>query len=225
MTSPGSAELSRRDGKSARSGVPRSSHSTWEPPTERPDPLELLEEQEEHRLEWLLPVRHQRMAESAFTFYRGGAAIMAADLVHTPTIDQSVQLCGDAHLANFGGFASPERRLVFDVNDFDETLPGPWEWPCAGQIQRVLIDTCHFKGNYPDSFTLEATHTHREDITATDIQWTQLIPDTKLKAHTEHVYQQEILDKTQLFTHVRLNIFPDGGVSRMRIFGYPEQPT
>jgi uncharacterized protein (DUF2252 family) len=128
VTPPAPEPVQRREGKAARKRVPRSSHAVWDPPADRPDPLALLEEQNAYRLEWLVPVRVQRMAESAFTFYRGGAVIMAADLVHTPTIDQSVQLCGDAHLANFGSFASPERRQVFDVNDFDETLPGPWEW-------------------------------------------------------------------------------------------------
>ena len=94
---------------------------------------------------------------------------------------------------------------------------------CAGQIQRVLIDTCHFKGNFPESFTLEAANTPRQDITAGDITWTPLIARTKLLAHTEHYFQEEILDKARPFTHVRLNIYPDGGVSRMRIFGYPQQ--
>jgi hypothetical protein len=115
-------------GKAARRAVPRASHAGWDPPANRPDPMSVISAQESGRLPWLLPVRHTRMAESPFAFYRGCAALMAADLSGTPSMRVPVQLCGDAHLANFGTFASPERRQVFDVNDFDETLPGPWEW-------------------------------------------------------------------------------------------------
>src|SRR5689334_20414350 len=115
-------------GKAARRAVPRVSHAGWDPPADRPDPMSVISAQEAGRLRWLLPIRHARMAESPFSFYRGCAALMAADLSGTPTMGLPVQLCGDAHLANFGTFASPERRQVFDVNDFDETLPGPWEW-------------------------------------------------------------------------------------------------
>ena len=114
--------------RQARQTAPRSSHGDWAPGADRADPVTILTSQDASRLEWLVPVRHARMAESAFAFYRGGAAIMAADLAGTPDIGVSAQLCGDAHLANFGSFASAERRQVFDVNDFDETLPGPWEW-------------------------------------------------------------------------------------------------
>ncbi len=115
-------------GKQARGSVPRSSHATWSPAADRTDPVSVLTGQDEQRLQWLVPVRHSRMAESAFAFYRGAAAVMAQDLATTPSAGFDAQLCGDAHLANFGTFASPERRQVFDVNDFDETLPGPWEW-------------------------------------------------------------------------------------------------
>ncbi len=115
-------------GRHARKPVPRSSHGEWSPAEDRVDPVSVLTDQDRERLQWLVPVRHQRMAESAFAFYRGAAAIMAQDLAPTPVSGLAVQLCGDAHLANFGTFASPERRQVFDINDFDETLPGPWEW-------------------------------------------------------------------------------------------------
>jgi uncharacterized protein (DUF2252 family) len=111
-----------------RTTVPRSAHGAWAPAANRSDPVEILTGQDASRLQWLVPVRHARMTESAFAFYRGGAAIMAADLAGTPSMGVDAQLCGDAHLANFGSFASAERRQVFDVNDFDETLPGPWEW-------------------------------------------------------------------------------------------------
>jgi len=115
-------------GKAARAGAPRSSHGEWAPAADRADPVELLERQAASRVGRLVPLRYGRMLASPFTFYRGGAAVMAADLAATPRSGFETQLCGDAHLSNFGGFASPERRLVFDLNDFDETLPGPWEW-------------------------------------------------------------------------------------------------
>jgi uncharacterized protein (DUF2252 family) len=115
-------------GKAARKDVPRCSHAVWDPPADRSNPVDLLEEQSASRVPELVPIRYGRMLVSAFTFYRGGAYLMASDLAHTPVSGLNVQLCGDAHLSNFGGFASAERRLVFDINDFDETLPGPWEW-------------------------------------------------------------------------------------------------
>ena len=115
-------------GKAARGEAPRSSHAEWAPAGERPDPVGLLEGQATSRVGELVPLRYGRMLVSPFTFYRGAAAVMAADLAKTPRSGFDVQLCGDAHLSNFGAYASPERELVFDVNDFDETLPGPWEW-------------------------------------------------------------------------------------------------
>jgi uncharacterized protein (DUF2252 family) len=115
-------------GKAARDGAPRSSHAEWAPAADRPDPVELLEGQAASRVGQLVPLRYARMLVSPFTFYRGAAAVMAADLAGTPRSGFTVQLCGDAHLSNFGAYASPDRELVFDVNDFDETLPGPWEW-------------------------------------------------------------------------------------------------
>jgi Uncharacterized protein conserved in bacteria (DUF2252) len=118
-------------GKAARSEVPRSSHAVYEPAAGRPDPVELLERQAATRV----PIRYGRMLVSPFTFYRGAARIMAHDLAATPRSGLQVQCCGDAHLSNFGVFASPERRLVFDVNDFDETLPGPWEW----DVKRLAV--------------------------------------------------------------------------------------
>jgi uncharacterized protein (DUF2252 family) len=115
-------------GRAARARTPRRGHAEWAPATARPDPVELLRAQERTRVADLVPIRHERMLASPFAFYRGAAAIMAADLAPTPQSGLRVQVCGDAHLSNFGGFASPDRALVFDVNDFDETLPGPWEW-------------------------------------------------------------------------------------------------
>jgi uncharacterized protein (DUF2252 family) len=115
-------------GRAARQQAPRSSHGRWEPAPDRPDPIALLEEQAESRVPELVPIRYGRMLVSPFTFYRGAALIMAADLAGTPTSGVTVQLCGDAHLSNFGLFGTPERKMIFDINDFDETLPGPWEW-------------------------------------------------------------------------------------------------
>src|SRR4051794_30603230 len=114
-------------GRAARAEVPRASHSALEVPSDR-DPVALLEEQATTRVAELVPIRYGRMLVSPFTFYRGAAKIMAHDLAATPRTGLTTQLCGDAHLSNFGGFASPERSLVFDLNDFDETLPGPFEW-------------------------------------------------------------------------------------------------
>lgn len=118
----------KKQGKEARVHVPRSSHSGWTPAAHRRDPVALLEEQNADRVDWLVPIRHARMRVSPFTFYRGTARIMASDLADTPVSGLPVQLGGDAHLSNFGAYASSERHLVFDANDFDETLPGPWEW-------------------------------------------------------------------------------------------------
>ena len=115
-------------GKAARNDTSRSSHARWAPATNRPDPVALLEEQAVSRVPELVPLRYGRMMVSPFTFYRGGALIMASDLAATPRSGLTAQICGDAHLSNFGVFASPERQMMFDINDFDETLPGPWEW-------------------------------------------------------------------------------------------------
>jgi uncharacterized protein (DUF2252 family) len=126
-------------GKQARAENPRSSHAQFEPAPDRPDPIELLESQAATRVPELVPIRYGRMLVSPFTFYRGAAKLMANDLSATPRSGLKVQCCGDAHLSNFGVFASPERRLVFDINDFDETLPGPWEWDVKRLAASVLI--------------------------------------------------------------------------------------
>jgi hypothetical protein len=123
-----SVDQRRARGQEARNRTPLSRHGRWAAAAERPDPVGLLEEQDAAREPDLVPVRHGRMMVSPFTFYRGAAKLMAADLDGTPTAGLDVQLCGDAHLSNFGLFASPERRLLFDLNDFDETLPGPFEY-------------------------------------------------------------------------------------------------
>jgi uncharacterized protein (DUF2252 family) len=116
------------EGKSLRSKAPRASHGAWTPSRRRRDPVELVLESSRGRIERLVPIRHGRMLQSPFAFYRGAASIMAADLARTPRSGLRVQACGDCHLLNFGVFATPERRRIFDINDFDETLPAPWEW-------------------------------------------------------------------------------------------------
>jgi uncharacterized protein (DUF2252 family) len=126
-------------GKAARAEVPRSSHASFEPAPHRADPVGVLERQAQTRVPELVPIRYGRMLVSAFTFYRGAAMIMAGDLAATPRSGLTVQCCGDAHLSNFGVFASPERRLMFDLNDFDETLPGPWEWDVKRLAVSMLI--------------------------------------------------------------------------------------
>jgi uncharacterized protein (DUF2252 family) len=130
-------------GKEARAAVPRDSHAVFDPGPDRPDPIDLLEEQAKERVPKLVPVRWGRMMVSPFTFYRGAALPMAADLATTPVSGLAVQACGDAHLSNFGIFGSAERRLVFDVNDFDETLPGPWEW----DVKRLASVEVAARGN------------------------------------------------------------------------------
>ena len=125
-------------GKAARAEVPRSTHAQIEFPTGR-DPVGLLEEQAVSRVQELVPIRYGRMLASPFAFYRGGALIMAFDLARTPNSGLRVQLCGDAHLSNFGVFGSPERNMVFDMNDFDETAPGPWEWDVKRLVASFAI--------------------------------------------------------------------------------------
>ena len=126
-------------GKKLRKKAPRTSHADWAAGPDRPDPVETLTAQDASRVPELVPIRHGRMLVSPFTFFRGAAAIMAADLATTPSPGLGVQLCGDAHLSNFGVFAAPDRRLVFDVNDFDETLPGPFEWDVKRLAASIAI--------------------------------------------------------------------------------------
>jgi hypothetical protein len=115
-------------GKQMRKNCPRSSHAEWKAPVNRHDPVDLILESNKGRIQKLVPLRHGRMARTPFTFYRGAALNMAADLSNTPVTGMLVQACGDAHLCNFGGFATPERNVIFSINDLDETLPAPWEW-------------------------------------------------------------------------------------------------
>lgn len=134
-----SADERRAEGKALRDAVPRADQSGWKPHKGRPDPVELLIESNNDRLPQLIPIRFGRMLQSPFTFYRGSACLMASDLTQTPSSGLRVQACGDAHLLNFRGFATPERRLIFDINDLDETLPAPWEWDLKRLTTSIVI--------------------------------------------------------------------------------------
>jgi len=127
------------DGRGLRDNTPRNSHAEWSKPTTHRDPIAVLEESNQDRLPELVPIRYGRMLRSPFTFLRGSAALMARDLATTPYTGIRVQSCGDCHLLNFGLFATPERNLVFDINDFDETLPGPWEWDCKRLAVSIVL--------------------------------------------------------------------------------------
>ena len=155
-------------GKAFRADVPRSVHGEWEPATDRPDPVDLLEEQAASRVPELVPIRYGRMLVSPFTFYRGAAYVMAADLASAPRTGLDVQLCGDAHLSNFGGFAAPDRRLVFGINDFDETLPGPFEWDLKRLVASFAVAgrDRQFDAGARASINQTVTRSYREAIAA-----------------------------------------------------------
>jgi len=151
-------------GKANRQETPRRSQALWEPLPSRPDPVSLLEEQATTRDPELVPIRHGRMLTSPFAFFRGAANIMASDLATTPRTGMKVQACGDAHLANFGIYASPDRSLVFDINDFDETLPGPWEWDLK-RLAASFAVAMRERGMEPEArreCLLEAARAYRE---------------------------------------------------------------
>src|ERR1700754_801854 len=126
-------------GKAARAEGARASHAVFEPAPARPDPIDLLQRQAQTRVQELVPIRYGRMLVSPFTFYRGAAMIMAHDLAATPRSGLTAQCCGDAHLSNFGAFEAPDRRLVFSINDFDETLPGPFEWDVKRLVASLAV--------------------------------------------------------------------------------------
>ncbi len=150
-----SADDRRAAGKALRDAVPRTAQGGWKPPRQRRDPIEILRESNEGRVPELIPIRFGRMAQSPFAFFRGAAAVMAADLATTPATGLIVQACGDAHLMNFGGFATPERNIFFDINDFDETLPAPWEWDVKRLAASIIIASRHV--GLPDSDAANAT--------------------------------------------------------------------
>jgi uncharacterized protein (DUF2252 family) len=132
-------------GKALRDRCPRQSHAVWEPPQDRPDPIQLVKKANKGRIPQLIPIRHERMLQSPYTYYRGTALNMAADLAATPTTNVRVQACGDAHLGNFRCFATPERRVIFDIHDLDETLPAPWEWDVK-RLAASFVVACRNNG-------------------------------------------------------------------------------
>ena len=183
-------EERRAQGERARTDTPAASHRGWKPATDRADPVALLEEQNRSRDADLVPVRHGRMLVSPFTFYRGSARIMAEDLWHTPTAGLTVQLCGDAHLSNFGLFASPERALVFDINDFDETLPGPFEYDVKRLAASFTVAARHNGFSKADTraATRAAVTAYREamagfaQMSTMDVWYAHLSAKTAIKA-------------------------------------------
>jgi uncharacterized protein (DUF2252 family) len=155
-------------GRALRDATSRTSHAHWQAPGDRPDPLDLLKDADKHRLPESMPIRYGRMAKTPFTFLRGAAAIMAADLAHTPASGLRVQAGGDCHVMNFGAFATPERNLIFDINDFDETLPAPWEWDLkrlAASIE-VAARVADFKAKYREDAVRASVRSYRERMTA-----------------------------------------------------------
>lgn len=198
-------------GVALRKVTPRSTHQQWTPSENREDPVEILIQTSIGRMENLLPIRYSRMMESPFAFYRGAAAIMAADLAQTPNTGIDLQLCGDCHLMNFGGFATPERKLVFDINDFDETYPGPWEWDVkrlaasfviAGRWRKFSDKICkEFAWNVADSYKrhmLDYSKLSALQIWYADIDLAELIEkgdDEEIKS-----FQQKRIKKAAEYT-------------------------
>ena len=204
-------------GQALRETVPRSSHGDWTPSTQRLDPIEILEESNQDRLPELVPIRYGRMLRSPFTFLRGSAALMAYDLATTPSTGLRVQACGDCHLLNFGLFATPERNLVFDLNDFDETLPAPWEW----DLKRLAVSfaVAGRDNQLPDADcrrgVLECVRAYREHLreysrmNPLEVWYTRLdaktliatAPDEKVKK-----YREQLAEKAR--QRVVENLFP-----------------
>lgn len=153
-------------GKALRASVPRESHAGWKASANRPDPIEVLEESNRNRLAELVPIRYGRMLRSPFTFLRGSAGLTASDLAATPTTGIRVQACGDCHLLNFGLFATPERRLVFDINDFDETLPAPWEWDVKRLAASFVVASRdnRLDGEESQATAVECVRSYREHL-------------------------------------------------------------
>ncbi len=180
----------RASGKQARVETPPESHRGWRPAEGRADPVSLLEEQDRSRDTDLVPVRHGRMLASPFTFYRGAAKIMAEDLWRTPTAGFTVQLCGDAHLSNFGLFASPERNLVFDINDFDETLPGPFEYDVKRLAASIAVAAQH--NGFSKSATRSAT---RASVKAYREAMTEFAQMSTLEVWYAHVFADSVVKK------------------------------
>ena len=198
-------------GKTARAEVPRESHAAFDPSPDRPDPIGLLEEQAKSRVPELVPVRWGRMMVSPFTFFRGAALPMASDLASTPVSGLAVQACGDAHLANFGIFGSAERRLMFDVNDFDETLPGPWEWDVKRLAASLEVAA---RGNgFPGK-------QRRGIVSAAVARYRQAMRDfahmTNLDVWYAHVDMEQLRKQFESQLHPRQRKLVDKGLAKAR---------
>jgi uncharacterized protein (DUF2252 family) len=200
-------------GKAARRQVPRGGHAVFEPASDRPDPIELLERQDRTRVAELVPIRYGRMLASPFAFYRGGAKIMASDLAATPRTGLVVQCCGDAHVANFGVFASPERQLVFDVNDFDETLPGPWEWDVKRLAASMAIAARQngFTAKHQDRIAAAAVREYRNAMarfaamTNLDVWYAHLDVGSALAELGSHVNAAVVRHTENALSKARMN--------------------
>jgi len=221
-------------GKSLRQKASRSSHGDWQPATDRSNPLDPLQAQDEGRLQRLLPIKYGRMLASPFAFLRGSAVVMAADLAHTPNSGLQVILCGDAHLSNFGLFASPERRLVFDLNDFDEAFPGPWEW----DVKRLAASAAvagrenGFKDKTNRCLAQEAVRAYRRTMTrfaemdTLDVWYFYVDADALQDVFADRTTKkrfkraQKLIDKarskTQAQTLAKLTYIDDDGRRRIR---------
>jgi uncharacterized protein (DUF2252 family) len=198
-------------GKAARAQAPRSGHAVFEPAPDRTDPIELLQRQAKTRIPELVPIRYGRMLVSPFAFYRGAAMIMASDLASTPRSGLSVQCCGDAHLSNFGVFASPERRLVFDVNDFDETLPGPWEWDVKRLAVSMMIAARQndFAAKHERRVVLETVAEYRAamrrfaTMTNLDVWYAHLDVDDTLRELGSQLHAKVVAQTTKALAKAR----------------------
>ena len=195
-----SVDERRAAGKARREHASRASHGGWAPPKRRADPVGILKHSNEGRVPELVPIRFSRMRESPFAFFRGAAAIMAADLATTPNSGLLVQACGDAHLMNFGGFATPERNIFFDINDFDETLPAPWEWDVKRLAASIVIAAKHLDFLESDAAkaATDAVQAYREHMTdyaamrALDVWYDRIDLESVLKSAPSQEYVERI---------------------------------
>jgi uncharacterized protein (DUF2252 family) len=196
-------------GDTLRRHTPRSSHADWKPARDRRDPVEILIESSKHRVAHLVPIRYGRMSLSPFAFYRGAASIMAADLAGTPTTRLHVQICGDCHLMNFGIFATPERHLIFDVNDFDETLPGPWEWDVKRLAASFVIAGRHnnFKRDQARDAARACVRSYRKHIarlaglTAIEVWYERIDVDQLISSLPEKQFAKQASAEIQAASH------------------------
>jgi uncharacterized protein (DUF2252 family) len=212
-------------GRTLRNAAPREAHAAWAPAADRADPVALVLAAEAGRVERLLPIRHGRMVASPFAFFRGAAAIMAADLAATPSTGYIVQACGDCHLLNFGAFATPERRVIFDINDFDETFPAPWEWDLK-RLATSFVVASRTNGHRPADATAAAQAVARSyaqhmaelstrkalDVWYSYLDWEELIEstgDAVLRRRRSAVLQRA-LHRDSATDFVKLGHFVDG---------------